>query len=44
MHTRLDVHGNLPTLIRITDGRVRDVAILEEAALESARRALVAGK
>src|SRR5437588_1196442 len=30
MHTLLDLHGNIPTFIRITDGKVHDVNILEE--------------
>jgi Domain of unknown function (DUF4372)/Transposase DDE domain len=30
MHTLLDVHGNIPTFIRITDGKVHDVNILDE--------------
>jgi hypothetical protein len=30
MHTLLDLHGNIPTFIRITDGRVHDVNILDE--------------
>src|SRR5713101_6895118 len=30
MHTLLDLHGNIPTLIRITDGKVHDVNILDE--------------
>jgi hypothetical protein len=25
MHTLLDLHGNIPTFIRITDGKVHDV-------------------
>ena len=28
MHTLLDLHGNIPTFIRITDGTVHDVNIL----------------
>jgi hypothetical protein len=30
MHTLLDLHGNIPTLISITDGKVHDVKILDE--------------
>src|ERR1700676_3517540 len=30
MHTLLDLHGNIPTFIRITDGKVHDVYILDE--------------
>lgn len=30
MHTLLDLHGNIPTFIRITDGKVHDVRILDE--------------
>ncbi len=30
MHTLLDLHGNIPTFIRITDGKTHDVNILEE--------------
>jgi hypothetical protein len=30
MHTLLDLHGNIPTFIRITDGTVHDVDILDE--------------
>src|SRR3972149_1265756 len=30
MHTLLDLHGNIPTFIGITDGRVHDVNILDE--------------
>ena len=30
MHTLLDLHGNIPTFIRITDGKVHDVNILDE--------------
>ena len=29
-HTLLDLHGNIPTFIRITDGKTHDVNILEE--------------
>ena len=30
MHTPLDLHGNIPTFIHITEGRVHDVNILDE--------------
>ena len=30
MHTLLDLHGNIPTFVRITDGKVHDVNILDE--------------
>jgi len=30
MHTLLDLHGNIPTFIRITDGKVHDVNLLDE--------------
>ncbi len=30
MHTLLELHGNIPTFIRITDGKVHDVNILDE--------------
>ncbi len=30
MHTLLDLHGNIPTFIRITDGTTHDVNILDE--------------
>src|SRR5580704_13661758 len=30
MHTLLDLHGNIPTFIRITDGETSDVNILDE--------------
>ncbi len=30
MHTLLDLHGNIPTFIRITDGKMADVNILDE--------------
>jgi hypothetical protein len=35
MHTLLDLHGNIPTFIRITDGKVHDVNILDEIAPEA---------
>ncbi len=30
LHTLLDLHGNIPTFIRVTDGSVHDVNILDE--------------
>ena len=30
LHTLLDLHGNIPTFIRITDGKVHDVNVLDE--------------
>src|ERR1035437_9565865 len=30
MHTLLDLHGNIPTFIRVTDGKVHNVKILDE--------------
>jgi hypothetical protein len=30
MHTLLDLHGNIPTFISITDGKIHDVKILDE--------------
>jgi len=35
MHTLLDLYGNIPTFIRITDGKVHDVNILDELPLEA---------
>ena len=35
MHTMLDLRGNIPTFIRITDGKVHDVKILDEIVLEA---------
>ncbi len=35
MHTLLDLHGNIPTFIRITEGKVHDVNILDEILLEA---------
>src|SRR5580693_9052991 len=36
MHTLLDLHGNIPTFISITDGKVHDVNILDEIVPEAA--------
>jgi hypothetical protein len=30
MHTLLDLHGNIPTFIRVTEGKMHDVNILDE--------------
>jgi hypothetical protein len=35
MHTLLDLRGNIPTFIRITDGKVHDVNILDELGIEA---------
>src|ERR1700687_4510055 len=35
MHTLLDLHGNIPTFIRITHGKVHDVNILDEIPTEA---------
>jgi hypothetical protein len=35
MHTLLDLRGNIPTFIRITDGKVHDVNILDELLIET---------
>jgi transposase len=35
MHTLLDLHGNIPTFIRITDGKVHDVNILDDIVPEA---------
>jgi hypothetical protein len=35
MHTLLDLHGNIPTFIRITNGKVHDVNILDQLILEA---------
>jgi Domain of unknown function (DUF4372)/Transposase DDE domain len=35
MHTLLDLHGSIPTLLHITDGKVHDVNILDELILEA---------
>jgi hypothetical protein len=35
MHTLLDLHGNIPTFIRVTSGDVHDVNILDELAPEA---------
>jgi hypothetical protein len=36
MHTLLDLHGNIPTFISITSGKVHDVKILDEIVPEAA--------
>ena len=35
MHTLLDLHGSIPTFIRIPDGKVADVNVLDEIELEA---------
>jgi len=35
MHTLLDMHGSIPTFIRITDGKVHDVNVLDEIDIEA---------
>ena len=35
MHTLLDLHGNIPTFLHITDGKVADVNILDEIVPET---------
>jgi len=35
LHTLLDLHGNIPTMVVITDGKVHDVNILDEIAIEA---------
>ena len=35
LHTLLDLHGNIPTFIGITDGKVPDVRVLDEIVLEA---------
>ena len=35
MHKLLDLHGNIPTFIRISDGKLHDVNVLDEIAIEA---------
>jgi hypothetical protein len=35
MHTLLDLHGSIPTFIRITEGRIHDVNVLDEIVPEA---------
>ena len=35
MHTLLDLHGSIPTFIHITNGKVHDVNVLDEIALQA---------
>ena len=35
MHTLLDLHGNIPVFIRISDGKLHDVNVLDDIAIES---------
>lgn len=34
MHTLLDLHGNIPTFIRISDGKLHDVNVLDDIPIE----------
>src|SRR3989442_6703173 len=34
MHTLLDLHGNIPTFIRISDGKLHDVNVLDDIPVE----------
>ncbi len=35
MHTLLDLHGNIPTFVRVTSGKVHDVNILDDILIEA---------
>jgi hypothetical protein len=35
MHTLLDLHGNIPTFIRISDGKLHDVNVLDNIPIEA---------
>ena len=35
MHTLLDLHGNIPTFIRISDGKLHDVNVLDDIVVEA---------
>jgi hypothetical protein len=35
MHTLLDLHGNIPTFIRISDGKLHDVNVLDDVPIEA---------
>ncbi len=35
MHTMLDLHGNIPTFIRISDGKLSDVKVLDDIVIEA---------
>jgi hypothetical protein len=35
MHTLLDLHGSIPTFIRISDGKLHDVNVLDEIVIEA---------
>jgi hypothetical protein len=43
MHTLLDLHGNIPTFIGITDGKVHDVNVLDEILPEARRHGRCTG-
>ena len=34
LHTLLDLHGNIPTLVRITHGKIHDVTVLDHLPIE----------
>ena len=44
MHTLLDLHGNIPTFIRITDGKVHDARVYRSLGLGLDEKALEAVK
>jgi hypothetical protein len=35
MHTLLDLHGNIPTFIHVSDGKMHDVSILDQIGIEA---------
>ncbi len=35
MHTLLDLHGNIPTFIRVSDGKLHDVNVLDDIPIEA---------
>jgi len=38
MHTLLDLRGNIPTFIRISDGKLHDVNVLDDILLSVIRK------
>jgi transposase len=44
MHTLLDLHGNIPTFIRVTSGDVHDVNILDEIMPEAGAFYVMVGR
>jgi hypothetical protein len=44
MHTLLDLHGNIPTFIRVTSGDVHDVNILDEIMPEAGSFSVIGPK